>query len=90
MRYAIPTEKPMQEKDYIRLLRTATGQQARSMDQALRLILELANQDQENQIGEDPLSESYEKLYSVYKLLGLTENKRADELFPQDSRSEKT
>ena len=89
MRYAIPTEKPMQEKDYIRLLRTATGQQARSMDQALRLILELANQDQENKIGEDPLSESYEKLYSVYELLGLTENKRADELFPQDSRSEK-
>ncbi len=84
MRYTIPITKQMQDKECLLLLRTATGLQAQKMDQALRSILKLANQNQEND-----LTQSYDELYSVYKLLGLTKDRSADELFPPDSHSEK-
>ena len=83
MRYEIPTDKPTQEKDCIRLLRRVTGQQAQNLDQALRTILTLADQDHVYQA-----SQSFEKLYSVYKLLGLTEKESAVKLFPNGERNE--
>ena len=83
MRYEIPTDKRTQEKDCIRLLRMVTGQQAQNLDQALRVILTLADRDHVYQE-----SQGYEKLYSVYKLLGLTDKESAAELFPNGERNE--
>ncbi len=84
MRYTIPAEKEKQDEECIQLLRTVTGEQAQAMDEALQGILELADKDYVYQ-EED----SYERLFSIYDCLGLTGGKEKDELFPEDSRSEK-
>ncbi len=103
MRYAIPGNKAQQDRECVRLLRTVTGQQARTLDQALQVMMKLADQNRmeqapadQNRVEQNPAGQapadrkdgSYENLYAVYRLLGLAGNQTEAELFPQEKRSE--
>lgn len=66
MRYSIPKDKETQDQEWKRLLRSLTGETARTADQALKFIMDHAN----GTAAYDPRS-SYQELYRFYTVLGL-------------------
>lgn len=83
MRYTIPTEITEREEEINRLLRSAaTQKEFANMDRTLKWITDYA-------AGKIAYSaRSYKDLYSVYKVFGLTEGKKQEQIFPDGIRNE--
>lgn len=82
MRYSIPKEKETQDQEWKRILRSLTGENARTADQALRFIMDHAN----GKAQYDPRT-SYRTLYGFYVELGLEGRNDIDAFFKGNERN---
>ena len=82
MRYSIPKDKDTQDQEWKQILRSLTGAEARTADQALKFIMDQTN-------GTEPYDsdKSYRKLYGFYTQLGLEPKHNMDAFFNENERS---
>lgn len=83
MRYTIPTKKEDRRKEASRILHAAaTDKELQKLRKTLKWLFACTN-------GTIPYSrKNYDKLYDIYKMLGVTDGKKESAMFPAANRNE--